>query len=455
MGLTQAYLAQKTGLSQSTISRILSGENQSVQERTVDIIARALGIQSSVLMNPESQSMSPSQEKTKLNLNKRPKRQSNFKIFLACPSDVTEEAFIVKEVIEELNLGNHEFKLELINWTTHAYPGFGEDPQSVINEAINDEYDIFLGIMWARFGTPTNHYGSGTEEEFRRAYERWKDSPESIALMLYFKDAPISPSKLDINQLTEVKQFKQSLSEEGLYWTFQANDEFAKYLRLHLPRQAKAIREKKKKSGSSNSRDKEALISELKFSEEEGLIDLMDKGLESFQRCAETMGRMVSQIELLGQRISSRTDETIALQKTNKDMDIKLMRKIADLVADDMNDFSSRMEAEIPIFSQSYSIGFDSISQIVNQTIDSNSEGFFSLNDLKESTKEINSNFGVVLDQVIFFRNAIASTPGLTTTMNRAKKRTIEIVDQTKNEFEKFQRMSTQINKTIEEYQSN
>ncbi|WP_462074860.1 hypothetical protein [Nitrospira sp. CMX1] len=58
----------------------------------------------------------------------------------------------------------------------------------MINDQIG-EYDIFIGIMWRRFGTPTGVAGSGTEGEFRIAYKRWQENPQ-IALMFYFCQEP-------------------------------------------------------------------------------------------------------------------------------------------------------------------------------------------------------------------------------------------------------------------------
>jgi hypothetical protein len=41
--------------------------------------------------------------------------------------------------------------LDLIQWETHAWPGFGADAQDVINREI-EPGDIFIGIMWRRIG---------------------------------------------------------------------------------------------------------------------------------------------------------------------------------------------------------------------------------------------------------------------------------------------------------------
>ena len=59
--------------------------------------------------------------------------------------------------------------LEAVRWESHCNPGVGSNVQSVINEQIGPT-DIYVGIMWKRFGTPTGRAGSGTEEEFKAAY---------------------------------------------------------------------------------------------------------------------------------------------------------------------------------------------------------------------------------------------------------------------------------------------
>jgi hypothetical protein len=87
----------------------------------------------------------------------------------------------------------------LVRWETDTYPGTGADPQSIINSQIGDTYDVFIGIIWSRFGTPTPRAPSGTAEEFHRAVSRIKDGAPDV--MIYFKDAPINPSRIDLKQL--------------------------------------------------------------------------------------------------------------------------------------------------------------------------------------------------------------------------------------------------------------
>ena len=75
-----------------------------------------------------------------------------FDVFVASPSDVTEERGVLEEVLIELNqiwkktLG---LRLDLIRWETHTRPGFGDDAQDVINQEIPD--NPFKPNKWKPF----------------------------------------------------------------------------------------------------------------------------------------------------------------------------------------------------------------------------------------------------------------------------------------------------------------
>ena len=173
-----------------------------------------------------------------------PRQEQILSVFVASPSDVGNEREKLEEVIRELNntwsreLG---IRLELVRWETHAYPGMGTDAQDVINQQIPDDYDLFVGIMWCRYGTQTNRSGSGTVEEFERAKARYDSHPNSVKLMMYFKDEAVPPSQLDTDQLAAVHKFRKSLGEVGsLYWEFNSLEQFEKLIRLHLARQVQS-----------------------------------------------------------------------------------------------------------------------------------------------------------------------------------------------------------------------
>lgn len=161
------------------------------------------------------------------------------KIFVASPSDVITERNSMAQIINELNYTLTELVpdtgivLELVRWETHAYPAMGR-PQGVVNNQIGP-YDIFVGILWQRFGTPTGKAESGTEEEFRRAYEMWSKTG-APHILFYFNTEPITPPKSieASEQLNKVVKFRTELTEKGLLWEYDGASQFADIIRPHL-----------------------------------------------------------------------------------------------------------------------------------------------------------------------------------------------------------------------------
>jgi hypothetical protein len=95
----------------------------------------------------------------------------------------------------------------------------------VINEQVGDDYDVYLGMMWSKLGSPTGEAESGTVEEFDRALDRYRRG-EGIRLAMVFKTAPIPTSILSGEQFEKVKAFKQRFADEGgLYREFESEEE--------------------------------------------------------------------------------------------------------------------------------------------------------------------------------------------------------------------------------------
>jgi tetratricopeptide (TPR) repeat protein len=168
-----------------------------------------------------------------------PQRVTQIRVFAASPGDVNDERERLARVVEGLDrtLGQAEgLALKLVRWETHAWPGFGEDAQDVINREI-DPYDVFVGVMWKRLGTPTMRADSGTVEEFERAYALWQQCSRP-ALMFYFSRAPFFPDPEDLAQFEAVSRFKDVLRDKGgLYWEYESPDEFEASVREHLYQQ--------------------------------------------------------------------------------------------------------------------------------------------------------------------------------------------------------------------------
>jgi uncharacterized protein DUF4062 len=94
------------------------------------------------------------------------------RVFLASPGDLGEERKRARVAIEAINRSvarSLRWHVELLDWED-TLPGVSR-PQALINDAV-DACDLFIGLLWERWGSPTGAYSSGFEEEFERARRR-------------------------------------------------------------------------------------------------------------------------------------------------------------------------------------------------------------------------------------------------------------------------------------------
>lgn len=166
------------------------------------------------------------------------------RVFVASPSDVSEERDLVTTVVDELRRilrGVRDVELETVRWETHAWPDVDEDAQAVINRTVG-EFDIFVGVMWRRFGTPTRRAASGTGEEFELAYNAFKSSGKP-KIMFYFRVQPFYTTDVgELEQFAKVVNFRKKLDEDGvLFWQYSTPLEFERFVREHLIRQILTI----------------------------------------------------------------------------------------------------------------------------------------------------------------------------------------------------------------------
>jgi hypothetical protein len=179
------------------------------------------------------------------------------KVFLASPGDLAEERKIAKVIVDDFNsqladaLG---YQVELVGWED-TLPGVGR-PQAIINRDL-DGCDLFIGMLWKRWGTPlgTEPYSSGFEEEFNRSMTRnAKEGRPEINLLLKDLDAASLADPGD--HLKKVIAFKEKVFGEKklLAGTFADVRDFelssANAFRdtsLHLPKRTKRLSPKRTK----------------------------------------------------------------------------------------------------------------------------------------------------------------------------------------------------------------
>lgn len=154
-----------------------------------------------------------------------------FKVFIASPSDVAQERSIIRNILNRWNhINSEKYKIVLlpIGWETHSSPEVGGSPQKILNKQILKDSDLLIGVFWTRFGTPTEDYESGTEEEIEEHIKNGKPA------MLYFSSKPVVPDSIDEDQYKKVKVFKKKYQGNSVYHEYSSIEKFQEKLLDHI-----------------------------------------------------------------------------------------------------------------------------------------------------------------------------------------------------------------------------
>jgi len=375
-----------------------------------------------------------------------PRQEHVLTVFVASPGDVGDERTKLEEVIRELNVtwsGELGIRLELVRWETHSFPGFGDDAQDVINVQIPEDYDLFIGIMWCRYGTPTGRAGSGTVEEFDRAKARYDAGKDDVKIMMYFKDEPISPSNLDPVQLLKVNEFRESLGDEGaLYFKFNSVKHFEELIRMHLARQLQAWKrqfgETEGRAVQSEQANEPPKEPEIESEDDFGILDLAEIFENQFAELRKITERIGQATEDLGEEMTARTNEMADLQRDSKGtVNNKVAKRLISRTATNMNQYTARMETEIPLFGDALNSGMKAFIRCIPLLIDlemdeANSEQTKETLEAIVSLREILNASQEKLNE---FRDTIDQLPRLTSELNKAKRATVSVLDELNAEF--------------------
>jgi len=140
------------------------------------------------------------------------------RVFVSSPGDCGKERAILDEVVGRINRTQNAVipaQVVLFKWEDSIVPQIGTCPQAVIDEQ-TPPYDIYLGVMAERFGTPTGEFGSGTEKEFYDALARFNEFKIPWILFYFSKQVAASGENDAGEQRERVRRFKEVASKLGL-----------------------------------------------------------------------------------------------------------------------------------------------------------------------------------------------------------------------------------------------
>jgi len=191
-----------------------------------------------------------------------------------------------------------------------------------------------------------------------RAINKYSNNPESVDIMVYFKDQAISPSKMDFHQLQKLQILKDKLGHKGgLYWIFNNTDDFESLLRVHLSKVSqkwsenilKVSHQQNELINITDNSELQLLEQVLDDETEYGLLDYLDIYEERIAEMTSSLGSVSEATEKMGKLFNRRTEEINQLKAQSSQVDLKQARKIIKFTGDDMDKYSDELEHQLQI----------------------------------------------------------------------------------------------------------
>ena len=396
-----------------------------------------------------------------------PKNVELLTLFVSGPSNVDSEKAALRRVVAELSerlVRTHGVGLQVVGWPDDVRPGVNVDLQAEITGQFGAEFDIYLGILGTRFGTPTRNAGSGTEEEFEHGIVRLRDNSRSLRVLFYFKTSKVNPFDLEIDQLKKVKEFRSKLHSRGvLYRDFENTGDFVQMVQNHLdrlisddwkdgqwslipgleedsPRQVTAT--VTPSSQDSDPGDETGVTDTFVDSSDDGdeedlgLLDYVASFNEESSALTQTMERISENTTRIGDEIQARTAETVALQSRHEEVKhvggskaqqefVVNAQGVVNLAAQNLGDFVQAMTQSVEEY-RTHSRAMFSHFHNVLQT--SSELGNAPDEDIQQTLEELISGLESAQDGITGFQASLDSAPALTGKFRRAKRRAAAIL---------------------------
>ena len=333
-----------------------------------------------------------------------------YKLFIGSPSDVQEEREIIEDIVNKMNDFYEPFdvpKLKLISLKTNVRSKIGHlESQKVIDKQIDGKYNVFIGILWKKFGTKTGNYDSGTEQEFYNAYSKYEENPKSMEIMFYFCERTPEFSEIDGNQLALVQKFRKKLEDNnGLYKTYSSIEEFKETIKNDLKL---LVTEK-------NIDFEESLENEEFEDKNDGLIDLMEEYEENFSDATLEM-------EYLTTDINKAEHELTTLNNQNKDTSNRdIMKKYFNSVSIPISELAENVNSRGDIIVTHLNEGITTLNSI----IDIHGDFILNKNEIEKTEKSMNYCYDSIEElntSIIELLNILRPVQPITTKFSKSKK---------------------------------
>lgn len=226
-----------------------------------------------------------------------------YNLLISCPGDVKDEVTLIEASVDEFNELYAEplgITIKTRHWSKSSYAQSGGKPQALLNEQFVNKCDAAVAIFWTKFGSPTDEYGSGTEEEIEIMLQSGKQ------VFMYFSDKPISPSQMNSDGYKQILSFREKYKDRGIYFTYTTDEEFKRLFFAHLSMHFLTEKRVKENAIANTPKLKIVGIDENgKLSENASIYPFVlntETNMEHYRNTIKDMYREISQISVGGRK---------------------------------------------------------------------------------------------------------------------------------------------------------
>ena len=391
-------------------------------------------------------------------------------IFVSGTSEADSEKAALRRIIEELNRRlekTHSVTLRVVGWPDDVRPGVNVDLQAEINRQCGSYYDIYVGILGTRFGTPTPRAGSGTEEEFEDALARFQTDSTLVRVLFYFRRCTEELFALNFDQLQRVRRFREALPSRGvLYRDFRDTADFTSLVQDHLynlvidewqgqhwtsvlathqgqlgsafgSNDFVSTDSPASQSASENAAGESSRSVEADEDDEElGFLEYIAGFYEAVAAITEIMARISQDTERMGEQLRARTVEIDLIQQEHEKVKhlggsraqqelVEKARETADHAAANLDEFVAAMTPSV----EQYRLqGRALFTNLRNGLIASSQFGNDNDKDNKDALVKLIGVMQASREQLGQFQSSISRVPALTGKFRRSRKRAAAIL---------------------------
>ena len=175
------------------------------------------------------------------------------RLFVASPGDVADERDAVEQVASRVSKQLSPAAIKVYRWED-GLPAAGAGGEEEAEKHLPDfpQLDIFVLILWQRYGAILPDGLSATEREFRRAWSasRTTGRPKILAYLCTVGSPVLS---IDLDQAKRLQAFVADLKDKGIVLSYADHAEFHRIFDDHLHRVLQELDERVRPASSPRS----------------------------------------------------------------------------------------------------------------------------------------------------------------------------------------------------------